>query len=155
MHGQPVENSSLAASLCANIFTWPAVCGPACSGQPVSSVQENTFAGSAWLCQVTLIMSRLKDNQMFLNICNMPNFTVGLFTLLKTRGLNLCVDPSVMAAALEEAPISTRPSKSYQNAKIKEFGNIFSNPDRFCNQKQQYMAWISDLDASPSLEKNK
>lgn len=85
----------------------------------------------------------------------MHNFTVGLVTLLKTWGLNLFVDPSVMAAASDEAPISTRGSKNYQNAKIKEFGNILSNPDRFCNQKQQYMAWISDLDVSPLLEKNK
>lgn len=92
---------------------------------------------------------------MFLNICNMLNFTVGLVILLKTQGLNLFVDPSVMAAALEEAPISTRGSKSYQNAKIKEFGNILSNPDRLCNQKQKYMARISDLDVSPLLEKNK
>lgn len=85
----------------------------------------------------------------------MHNFTVGLVTLLKTWGLNLFVDPSVMAAASDEAPISTRGSKNYHNAKIKEFGNILSNPDRFCNQKQQYMAWISDLDVSPLLEKNK
>lgn len=83
----------------------------------------------------------------------MPNFTVGLVTLLKTQGLNLFVNPSV--AALEEGPISNRAFKSYQNAKIKEFGNILSNPDRFCNQKQQSMAQISDLDVSPLLEKNK
>lgn len=83
------------------------------------------------------------------------HFTVGLVTLLKTQCLNLLVDPSVMAAALEEAPISTRASKSYQNAKIKEFGNILSNTDRFCNQKQPCMAQISDLDVSPLLEKNK
>lgn len=91
---------------------------------------------------------------MFLNICSMPSFTVGFVTLLKTWGLNLFVDPSVMAGALEEAPISTRASKSYQSAKIKEFGIILSNPDRFCNQKEQCMAWISDLDVSPLLEKN-
>ena len=60
-----------------------------------------------------------------------------------------------MTAALEEAPISTRALKSYRNAKIKLFGNILSNPARFCNQKQQRMAWISDLDVSPLLEKNK
>ncbi|EOB06193.1 Uncharacterized protein C21orf63-like protein [Anas platyrhynchos] len=47
-------------------------------------------------------------------------------------------DPSVMTAALEEALISTTASKSYHSAKIKLFGNIISNPDRFCNQKQQY-----------------
>lgn len=64
-------------------------------------------------------------------------------------------DPSVMTAALEEALISTTASKSYHSAKIKLFGNIISNPDRFCNQKQQCMAWLSDLDVSPLLEKNK
>lgn len=85
----------------------------------------------------------------------MPNFIVGLVTHLKTRCLNLFVDPSVMTAALEEAPISIRASKSYRNTKIKLFGNILSNPDRFCNQKQHHMAWISDLDVSPLLEKNK
>lgn len=85
----------------------------------------------------------------------MPSFTVGLITHLKTRCLNLFMDPSVMTAALEEAPVSTRASNSYCNAKIKLFGNILSNPDRFCNQKQQRMAWISDLDVSPLLEKNK
>lgn len=95
------------------------------------------------------------DKQMFLNICSMPSFTVGLVTLLRTRGLNLFVNPSVMAATLEEAPISNRAFKSYQNAKIKEFGNILSNPDRFCNQKQQNVSWISDLDVSPLLEKSK
>lgn len=123
----------------------------------VFSVQERclTFAGSAWLCQVSLTMSRRRDEQMFSNICSIPNFTMGSVTLLKTRGLNLFVDPSVMAAALEEAPISTRESESYQNAKIKGFGSILSNPDRFCNPKQQCIAWISDLDVSPLLEKNK
>lgn len=85
----------------------------------------------------------------------MPSFTVGLVTLLRTRGLNLFANPSVMAATLEEAPISNRAFKSYQNAKIKEFGNILSNPDRFCNQKQQNVSWISDLDVSPLLEKSK
>lgn len=85
----------------------------------------------------------------------MPNFTVGLVSHLKTRCLNLFVDPSVMTAALEEAPISSRASKSYRNAKVKLFGNILSNPHRFCKQEQQRMAWISGLDVSPLLEKNK
>lgn len=85
----------------------------------------------------------------------MPNFTVGLVTHLKTRCLNLFVDPSVMTAVLEDSPISSRASKSYHNAKVKVFENILSNPGRFCNHKQQRMAWISVLDVSHSLEKNK
>lgn len=84
----------------------------------------------------------------------MPNLTVGLATQLKTRWLNLLVDPPVTTAALGEASISSRASKSYRDAKIKLFGNFLSNPDRFCNQNQQRMAWISGLDVSPLLEKS-
>lgn len=47
-----------------------------------------------------------------------------------------------------------RASRSYRDAKIKLFGNILSNPDRFCNQNQQCMAWISGLGVSPLLEKS-
>lgn len=90
-----------------------------------------------------------------LNIWHMSNFTVGVVTHLKTRCLNLFVDASVVTAVLKEAPISTRASKSYSNAKIKVSGSILSNPARFCNKKQQCMAWISDLDVLPLLEKNK
>lgn len=138
-HKQPLENHNLPALQHANIFPRSGVHGPACCGQPVSSGQELAFAGSIWMWQVSPIV-RLTDAQMFLNIWYMPNFTVGLVTRLKTRCLNLFVDPSVMTAVLEDAPISSRASKSYHNAKVKVFENILSNPDRFCNHKQQRMA---------------
>ena len=129
-----MENHYSTALQHADISKRSGVRGPACSGQPALSAREPAFAGSTWMWQMSVI-ARLTDAQMFLSIRHMPNCTVGLITHLNTKCLNLFVDPSVMSAALEEAPVSTRASKRYHNAKIKLFGDFLLNPDRFFNQK--------------------
>lgn len=153
IHGQPVENSYLAASQHGNIFTWAAVCGPAC-------LDSLSHLGRNHLCRFSVAVPGESDHEQInrwtdvLEHLQYAQLHCGIRHPSQNLGFKSVCGSICDGWCLEEAPISTRASKSYQSAKIKEFGIILSNPDRFCNQKEQCMAWISDLDVSPLLEKN-